>query len=114
MVKISDKFKVNKLSEKIVLNKKNTRIKVFRKDKKKMTIDDVREFYDYLKEKDKKNKFEYLIRGRNDFKMSLIKAFKQADIQDYDEDYYNRYGEILDTDYFYIEIYLQETVKIKK
>lgn len=114
MDKINKKYKITKVLEKQILNKKDTRIKIYRKDKKKMDIEDLKEFYKYVKDNDKKGKYEVLIQGRNNIRMSTIKPFTENNIVDKDEEYYNRNGGDIDTDYFYIEIYLRETVKPKR
>jgi hypothetical protein len=112
MPKITDKFKINKISEKTVLNKKDQTIKVFRKDKKKMTMSDIKEFFNHIKKEDKKGKYEVLVRGRNNMRMSTVKGFTQNNITDFDEDYWGGIviANDIDTDYFYLEIVLRETL----
>jgi hypothetical protein len=81
MPKITDKFKINKISEKTVLNKKDQTIKVFRKDKKKMTMSDIKEFFNHIKKEFSHNqdKLDSMKRCRSliliDFKIFLNLKF---------------------------------------
>lgn len=109
------KFKTNLLRQKErvtdVANVKDTTIKIFRKDKKMMTIDDIHEYYNEILKNDKKNKFEILIRGRNEYKMTTIKGFSEREIKDFDEDYWGEaiYDEdIFEENFYYLELTLRE------
>jgi hypothetical protein len=112
MTKLTDKIKMVKVSEKQILNKKDTRIRIYNKDKTKMNVKEIKDLYKYLKDNDKKGKYEVLILGRNNMRLSTIKPFSLNEIVDFDEDYYNRYGGEIDTDYFYLDVYLRETIRV--
>lgn len=112
MVKINDKLKMVKLSEKRILNKKDTRLRIYNKDKKKLTLQDIKDFYKSFKDKDKKGKYEVLILGRNNMRLSTIKPYSINEIMDFDEDYYNKYDGDIDSDYFYLDVYLRENIRI--
>ena len=112
MVKPPKNFKMVKVSEKQILNKKDTRVRVYNRDKKKMTIKQVQQMLKYLKDNDKRGKYEILILGRNNMRLSTIKPFNLNQIIDFDEEYYNKYGGDIDTDYFYLDIYLRETIRL--
>jgi hypothetical protein len=112
MTKPTDKIKMVKVSEKQILNKKDTRLRVYNKDKKKMTMKEIKDLYKYLRDNDKKGKYEVLILGRNNMRLSTIKPYNVNVITDFDEEYYNRYDGNIDTDYFYLDVYLRENVKV--
>jgi hypothetical protein len=111
------KYKIVKLSQKKILNKQTTKLKIYKKDKKKMTLNDIKKFYKYIKDNDENSKFEVLIQARhskNDTKMTNIKGFNENNIVDKDEDYYNNdNGDDINRKSYYINIYLREKVKPK-
>jgi hypothetical protein len=110
------KYKIVKLSEKTILNKKDTKLKIYKKNKRRMTLNDIKKFYKYIKDNDENSKFEVLIQARhskNNTKMTNIKGFNENDIVDKDEDYYNDDNGDINTKSYYINIYLREKVKRK-
>lgn len=110
------KYKIVKLSEKTILNKKDTKLKVYKKNKRRMTLNDIKKFYKYIKDNDKNSKYEILIQGRTDkdsTKMINIKGFTENNIIDKDEDYYGNDDGDINKKSYYINIYLREKVKRK-
>jgi GTPase Era involved in 16S rRNA processing len=67
--------------------KKDTIIKVFRKDKKKLKRDEIKAILEELKKKDKHDDTKFLIRARHSARITTLKGFDQEYILDADEYY---------------------------
>lgn len=102
-----NKFKMTKLYERdLPRNKKDTVIKIFRKDKKMIDNNDVDTILAEFKKKDKHNRVQIMIRGRTKLDMTTYKGFDQ-EIVHWDNEYWLSRGEDLMESY-YLEITLRK------
>lgn len=80
-------YKMTKLYEQnLTKGKKDTVVKLFRKDKTMMSPDEIRGVYEKINELNKGN-VQIMIRGRNKARMSTLKGF-QTDLIDANDEYY--------------------------
>jgi len=104
------KYKTVKMFEKrLPRGKTDTTLKLYRKDKKMIDIDDVRDILKELDKKNKNNDVEIMIRARHKVRMTTLKGFEQENIPDNDIDYFGNGVNVDDyTQYFYVEITLRK------
>lgn len=106
------KYKIVQLQEKnLPKGKTDTIIKLYRKDKKMMNLNEARDILDEFKKKNKKNNVQFMIRARNKIDISTLKGFEERNIpEDYDEDYFGNRGYNPDDfgQIFYLEITLRK------
>jgi len=109
MVNLGD-YKTIKLGEKkLPKNKTDTVIKMYRKDKKMISLDDVKEILEELKAKNKKGDVQMLIQARHKGRMTTLKGYEENNIPDNNPDYYGNDVNIDDfTNYYYLEIHLRK------
>ncbi len=81
-------YKTVKIGEdRLARGKKDTIIKVFRKDKKKMKKKEIEAILEELKKLDQDDEAEFLIRARHSARITTLKGFDQEYIAD--DEYHN-------------------------
>ena len=104
-----DKYKTIKLDDKQQPGgAHDTIIKLYRKDKKKLKQKDLDFLLKEFNNNNKNHKYNYLIRGRNSYRMSTLKGFEQKNYTDFDDAYYQGYDPKNFNKFFYLEITLRK------
>jgi len=99
-------YKMTKLYEQnLTKGKKDTVVKLFRRNKKMISKEEVRQINEQFSKLNKGN-VQIMLRGRNKHRMTTIKGF-QEDILEHDNEYYANVGDDFD-EFFYLEITLRK------
>ena len=83
--------------------KRDTIVKIFRKDKKKIKRDEIKAILEELKKLDKNDEAEFLIRARHSARITTLKGFDQEYIKDDDEYYEGDINKDKFNKFFYAE-----------